>query len=206
LTTIPIFRQHRDRLELNRLPQGENLNGMSCRALYFKVKSKKNCTVCTIYLMSDQPLSPCRTKTNFTGLAPSCIIRARSCLRFWPEGAALSIAFLSAFSDAGLIGIKFYKKSRPCGRPEFREETPKKCVTAISCCTATYDVLIGTFKAYRCRSGSLPETIHQMTPNPDTRSSRLESLTKMAQAALVEDFNRMVARQAREAVTLSAAV
>jgi hypothetical protein len=42
LTTIPIFRQHRDRLELNRLPQGENLNGMSCRALYFKVKSKKN--------------------------------------------------------------------------------------------------------------------------------------------------------------------
>jgi hypothetical protein len=39
---------------------------------------QKNCTVCTIYLMSDQPLSPCRTKTNFTGLAPSCIIRARS--------------------------------------------------------------------------------------------------------------------------------
>jgi hypothetical protein len=38
---IPIFRQHRDRLELNRLPQGENLNGMSCRALYFKVQSKK---------------------------------------------------------------------------------------------------------------------------------------------------------------------
>jgi hypothetical protein len=29
----------------------------------------------------------------------------------------------------------------------------------------------------------------------------LESLTKMAQAALVEDFNRMVARQAREAAT-----
>ena len=41
LTTIPIFRQHRDRLELNRLPQGENLNGMSCCALYFKVESKK---------------------------------------------------------------------------------------------------------------------------------------------------------------------
>ena len=41
LPIIPIFRQHRDRLELNRLPQGENLNGMSCRALYFKVKSKK---------------------------------------------------------------------------------------------------------------------------------------------------------------------
>jgi hypothetical protein len=40
-----------------------------------------------------------------------------------------------------------------------------------------------------------------MTTNPDTRSSRLESLTKMAQAALVEDFNRMVARQAREAAT-----
>jgi len=38
---IPIFRQHRDRLELNRLPQGENLNGMSCRALYFKVKVKE---------------------------------------------------------------------------------------------------------------------------------------------------------------------
>jgi phosphate transport system substrate-binding protein len=34
--------------------------------------------VCTIYLMSDQPLSPCRTKTNFTGLAPSCIIRANT--------------------------------------------------------------------------------------------------------------------------------
>ena len=44
-----------------------------------------------------------------------------------------------------------------------------------------------------------------MTTNPDTRSSRLESLTKMAQAALVEDFNRMVARQARETTRLSAA-
>ena len=45
-----------------------------------------------------------------------------------------------------------------------------------------------------------------MTINPDMRSGRLESLTKMAQAALVEDINRMVARQAREAATLSAAV
>src|SRR3954449_9517487 len=38
------------------------------------------------------------------------------------------------------------KKGRPCGRPEFREETPKKCVTAISCCTAAYNVPLGTFK------------------------------------------------------------
>jgi hypothetical protein len=44
-----------------------------------------------------------------------------------------------------------------------------------------------------------------MATNPDTRSSRLESLTKMAQAALVEDINRMVARQAHEAAKLSAA-
>jgi hypothetical protein len=97
--------------------------------------------------------------------------------------------------------MRFYKKKPPLWRPEFREETPKKCVTATSCCTAAYDVLIGTFKAYHCRSSSLPETPSQMTTNPDTRSSRLESLTKMAQAALVEDFNRMVARQAREAAT-----
>jgi hypothetical protein len=37
LPIIPIVRQHRDRLELNRFPQGENLNGMSFCALYFKV-------------------------------------------------------------------------------------------------------------------------------------------------------------------------
>jgi hypothetical protein len=36
-----------------------------------------------------------------------------------------------------------------------------------------------------------------MTINPDTRSGRLKSLTNMAQAALVEDINRMVAYQAR---------
>ena len=44
-----------------------------------------------------------------------------------------------------------------------------------------------------------------MTINADTRSNRLERLTKMAQAALVEDINRMVARQAHEAAKLSAA-
>ena len=36
-----------------------------------------------------------------------------------------------------------------------------------------------------------------MTINPDRRSGRLERPTKMAQAALVEDINRMVACQAR---------
>src|SRR3954470_11974498 len=33
------------------------------------------CTLCTIYLMTDQPLNPCRTMTKSAGLAPSCIIR-----------------------------------------------------------------------------------------------------------------------------------
>jgi hypothetical protein len=55
-------------------------------------------------------------------------------------------------------------------------------------------------------SGSLPEMIHQMTNNPETRCGRLERLAKLAQLALLEDLNRMVARQACEAARLSMAV
>src|SRR3954470_6939602 len=46
------------------------------------------CTLCTIYLMTDQPLSPCRTMTKSAGLAPSCIIRARR-QGFHPEAKAI---------------------------------------------------------------------------------------------------------------------
>src|SRR3954463_13391935 len=77
-----------------------------------------------------------------------------------------------------------------------REETPKKCVTAISCCTATYNVLLGTFKGLSVPiRDSLPEMIHQMTTNLDIRGGRLERLAKLAQSALVEDLNCMVARE-----------
>ena len=45
-----------------------------------------------------------------------------------------------------------------------------------------------------------------MITNPDTRSSRLERLAKLARVALVEALNRMAAHQVREAARLPAAM
>ena len=62
-----------------------------------------------------------------------------------PPVAAVPLALIC--SAKGSI-----KKGRGCPRPECREETPKKCVTAISCCTAAYDEPFGMFKG-KCHQG-----------------------------------------------------
>src|SRR3954451_23639276 len=63
-----------------------------------------------------------------------------------PPVAAVPLALI--YSAKGSI-----KKGRGCPRPEFREETPKKCVTAISCCTAAYNEPSSTFKGRCCQDG-----------------------------------------------------
>jgi hypothetical protein len=61
--------------------------------------------------------------------APRSFFCLKSSQRFWPEGAALSIAFLSAFSDAGLIGIKFYiKKATLVGGLSLGRKRPRSAL------------------------------------------------------------------------------
>src|SRR3954463_13768529 len=65
----------------------------------------------------------------------------------------------SACTDLLCKGVD--KKGCGCPRPEFREETPKKCVTAISCCTAAYNEPSSTFKGSVARTVDRVERGHQ---------------------------------------------
>ena len=71
-----------------------------------------------------------------------------------PPVAAVPLALIC--SAKGSI-----KKGRGCPRPESREETPKKCVTAISCCTAAYNEPSSTFKGSVARTADRVERGHQ---------------------------------------------